>query len=175
MSNFFHFGYDESSNSGTGIPIGIIAIWSGTFDNIPVGWAVCDGENGTPDLREKFVLGATVSYPNLSLDSSKHYVGDTGGEETHTLTVAEMPSHNHSGSTNSSGAHTHTWSRGNNQLEGYGNYVCAINSAKNGTVTVPSSGSHSHSISLNAAGGDAAHNNMPPYYALLFIMYVGKQ
>lgn len=159
-NNFGAISGGSSGSGGGGLPVGSIIMWSGAEDAIPVGWALCNGENGTPDLRGKFVLGVGNSYS----------VGATGGEETHTLTTSEMPAHNHSGSTNSAGAHTHTWSRGNNQLESYGDYVRTVNSAKNGTVTVPSSGSHSHSISLNAAGGDAAHNNMPPYYALCYIM-----
>lgn len=66
-------------------PIGTIVIWSGTADNIPTGWQLCDGTNGTPDLRDKFVLGAGTT----------HNVGETGGNEEVTLTVEQMPKHNH--------------------------------------------------------------------------------
>lgn len=65
-----------SSGSSGGVPAGSIIIWSGTASNIPDGWALCDGQNGTPDLRDKFVLGG---------GGETHTVGSTGGEETHTM------------------------------------------------------------------------------------------
>jgi len=67
------------------VPQGAIIIWSGSADNIPSGWALCDGTNGTPNLTDKFVLGAGNNY----------VVGATGGETEHTLTIDEMPSHSH--------------------------------------------------------------------------------
>lgn len=60
-------------------------IWSGTTNNVPRGWALCNGTNGTPDLTDKFVLGAGATFP----------VGSTGGEIEHTLTEEEMPAHDH--------------------------------------------------------------------------------
>ncbi|MCX5782381.1 MAG: hypothetical protein NT145_06725 [Elusimicrobia bacterium] len=67
------------------VPKGFIGIWSGTIANIPSGWALCDGTNGTPDLRDRFIVGAGSSYN----------VSDTGGAESVTLTAAQMPSHSH--------------------------------------------------------------------------------
>lgn len=64
---------------------GMIILWSGSADNIPDGWVLCDGNNNTPNLTDRFVLGAGAQYE----------VGATGGEESHTLTIDEMPSHNH--------------------------------------------------------------------------------
>jgi len=64
---------------------GMILAWSGSLGDIPSGWLLCDGTNGTPDLRDRFVVGAGSSYS----------LGDTGGEATHTLTVDEIPSHAH--------------------------------------------------------------------------------
>jgi microcystin-dependent protein len=58
------------------VPSGVIAIWSGAIVNIPIGWVICDGTNGTPDLRNKFVVGAGSTYA----------VGATGGSTTHTHT-----------------------------------------------------------------------------------------
>jgi microcystin-dependent protein len=73
-----------------GIPSGVITMWGGAINDIPSGWALCDGNNGTPDLQDRFVVGAGNSYT----------VDDTGGEEEHQLTVDEMPSHTHSTNAN---------------------------------------------------------------------------
>lgn len=69
----------------TAIPIGGIILWSGSVASIPPNWKLCDGTNGTPDLRDRFVVGAGGDYA----------VGETGGEATHTLTIEEMPAHSH--------------------------------------------------------------------------------
>ncbi len=66
-------------------PPGGIIEWSGAVTDIWPGWALCDGSNGTPDLRDRFVVGAGSGYA----------VGATGGEAAVTLTVAQMPTHSH--------------------------------------------------------------------------------
>lgn len=76
--------YNKSSSSES-LPIGSVIMWAGTLETIPTGWHLCNGEDGTIDLRGMFALGAGGTY-NL---------GDEGGEETHTLTQEEMPAHNH--------------------------------------------------------------------------------
>jgi len=55
------------------LPIGFIALWSGSIASIPAGWQLCDGTGGTPDLRDLFIVGAGLHY----------IVGATGGAETH--------------------------------------------------------------------------------------------
>jgi len=137
--------FDGSSNItiSTGIvPIGSIIMWSGSIDAIPSGWALCNGENSTPDLRDKFVLGAGSSYS----------VGAIGGEATHTLTIAEMPAHKHSVMEYS----------GQSGVSGATAYSAHINSNTNGAS----------SDGTTFAGGSEAHNNMPPYYALAYIMRI---
>lgn len=66
-------------------PAGIITMWSGSQSNIPTGWALCNGQNGTPDLRNRFIVGAGDEYN----------VSSNGGAKTHTITIDEMPSHSH--------------------------------------------------------------------------------
>lgn len=66
------------------IPAGLICMWNGTV--VPTGWHLCDGTNGTPDLRDRFVVGSGNEYE----------VGNIGGEKTHQLTIEEMPRHSHS-------------------------------------------------------------------------------
>lgn len=75
----------------SGVGRGMILMWSGATNEIPSGWALCDGQvhDGTltPDLRDRFIVGAGGTYD----------VNETGGEALHTLTIAEMPSHSHPG------------------------------------------------------------------------------
>lgn len=76
---------DGSHASDLELPSGAINIWSGAVADIPSGWVLCDGNNGTPNLQDKFVVGAGNTYA----------VDGTGGVDTHTLTTSEMPSHAH--------------------------------------------------------------------------------
>lgn len=78
-------GHPITSWPTGGVPIGGIIMWSGSVEDIPGGWALCDGGNGTPNLRDRFLVGAGNSYS----------VGDVGGENVHTLTASEMPAHDH--------------------------------------------------------------------------------
>lgn len=118
-------------------------IWSGSESDIPDGWALCNGTNGTPDLSDKFVIGA----------GNKYNSGDIGGEESVTLTIDETPSHSHT----------------------FGHNV--VTSDTNGSYVLSNSnkwGYYNATIISNteSVGGDQAHNNMPPYYALCYIMKI---
>lgn len=123
-----------------GIPSGCIVMWSGASNLIPSGWALCNGSNGTPDLRGKFILGSNDTYA----------VGSTGGEETVTLTKSQIPSHTHKISVTYDGE------------DFTGSGLNALSYGK----TSPSSSNYT---GANIGGGQP-HNNMPPYYALCFIM-----
>lgn len=120
------------------IPSGAIIAWSGAESKIPIGWALCNGANGTPDLRGRFLLGASVS----------HATGSKGGEETHTLTVGEMPAHAHDG----------TKSTEKTAYYGSNSFAEVVTSISN------------TSSATSKTGGDQAHNNMPPYYTICWIM-----
>ncbi len=115
------------------IPNGGIIMWSGSIANIPSGWALCDGTNGTPDLRDKFIVGAGSSYD----------VNDIGGEEFHTLTIPEMPSHTHQ----------------------YG-----FNMGSGGDEGGARSGNNNSVRDTGSTGGGQPHENRPPYFALAYIM-----
>ncbi len=149
------------------LPSGMIVMWSGTIANIPSGWALCDGYNGTPNLLDRFI----TSVPNASTNP-----GGTGGANSYSLSAAQLPAHTHTGSgtTSSDGAHTHT-------LPGYhlyGNsgpipfYNWSNNSYATSTNTTSSDGVHSHTFSFttSSTGSGAAIDNRPAYYALAFIM-----
>lgn len=136
-------------------PVGGIVPFSKPAANIPTGWYICDGTNGTPDLRGMFIYGATDDTDLLS----------TGGAVTHVHTNP---------STNNAGSHTHT-------AGGQTGGPSATASATSGAANVASSGHHHHiSFSTESAGshshtiGDTtAGSSLPPYVKLYFIMYAG--
>ena len=80
-------GLTGVSTGESTLPVGIIAMWSGTIANIPSGWALCDGQSGRPDLQDRFILGARAS-GNLAINT-------TGGAHDRTLTESQIPEHNH--------------------------------------------------------------------------------
>ncbi len=137
--------------AGNGIiPVGGIIMWSGSVTNVPAGWAICDGFNGTPNLSGRFVLGA-----GAGVNLAPRAVGDRGGEENHALSAAEMPTHSHSISVNTVG------------------YSSSWNGSAEATAA-PGEGRNNgwRTWWSNTAGSGAAHNNMPPFYALAYIMRV---
>ncbi len=145
------------------VPIGVILMWSGS--SIPTGWALCDGNNGTPDLRDRFVVGKSDSKP----------VHTKGGTATVTLTVANLPSHTHSVTLQNSGEHFHKFTAYHADLKHAGDATeSTMDDDGDGTFTVEttSAGSHSHTASAANTGEGTAHDNMPPYYALAYIMRI---
>ena len=171
------------------LPTGIISMWSGAIVSIPATWTLCDGTDGTPDLRDRFVVGAGSSYS----------VGTTGGADSVTLTEAQIPSHSHSfsdtstsagshvhsGSTNTTGDHNHSYT--DDSPAGVGDGLLHRGGEDEGliyTKTTGTAGNHSHSLNINSngahthnvsgttgsAGSGSSHENRPPYYALAYIM-----
>ena len=86
-------GYvDQSLSSFSGVPSGIITMWSGAIEDIPLGWALCDGSNGTPDLRDRFVIGAGNAYDPGDMGGGETPTGPDGtGEQTINDTGSEDP------------------------------------------------------------------------------------
>jgi microcystin-dependent protein len=149
------------------IPSGVIVMWSGALANIPAGWALCDGNNGTPNLLDRFI----VSVPNAGTNP-----GATGGANTYSLTEAQLPPHSHTGSgtTSTDGAHTHTLP--GYHLSGNGGNIPFYNWSNNtyaqNTNTTSSEGNHNHSFSFTTSqtGSGAPIDNRPAYYTLAFII-----
>lgn len=111
-------------------------------------------------IKGRFLLSADTSYK----------AGATGGEASHTLSVAELPAHNHTGSTSTNGSHKHgTWGEHytNPPMGIYdNNYHMGSNGGSdydNRLYNTTTDGDHSHSLNINYTGGNKAHNNMPPY------------
>jgi microcystin-dependent protein len=164
------------------VPTGLISMWSGTVANIPSGWALCDGTNGTPNLGDKFILGYKSGTNTIGSTGGSYTSGaggahthgmDTQGAHTHggttgstTLTVDQIPSHTHSLSA-AAGAGGNYASGGS----GYGYPTSGTTGATGGgqghTHTVSSDGSHAHNV---VAATDHTHSITPPYYVLAFII-----
>ena len=138
---------------GGSVPSGVIVMWSGETTNIPSGWFLCDGQNGTPDLRNRFIVGAGSSYG----------VGDTGGSNSVTLSVNQMPNHSHTGNVQlryNSVSGTFYDMIPSGVQSGVGAYgIATQNNNPNFTK-----------VKLSSAGGSSSHENRPPYYALAYIM-----
>ncbi len=126
------------------LPIGIIAMWSGAIETIPEGWALCDGNNGTPDLRDRFIVGAGSTYP----------AGDTGGSATYAVS-----------------AHSHTYSGKTQTEEATGTGGSNITGIVRDGVKTKFRHTHKYSGTTETAGA-ATIDTIPPYYALAYIMRV---
>ncbi len=138
-------GEEGTGSSGSSsIPNGLICMWSGA--KAPKGWALCDGENGTPDLRDRFILSS----------GEKYNIGDCGGEEDVTLTRNQLADHTHRFSTH-----------GGTPIK----VSTSTSSSAQNVYNVSTYGATDGVISDNTG---EPHNNMPPYYALAFIMKIGS-
>lgn len=175
-----------SDKNGLLSPVGSVTMFAAS--TAPNGWLICDGREisrttyadlysiigdtygsgdgsstfDLPDLRGKGVKG--YKSDNAKFDS----IAKTGGEEEHTLTINEMPAHNHTGNTSHSGSHTHTFSVTTDK-GGNGNGNIVTDDGSRGTKSI-SGGAHSHSFTTNPNGGNAAHNILDPYITMNYII-----
>ena len=122
---------------------GMIILWSGASDNIPTGFVLCDGNNNTPNLSGRFVVGFDASNGDYDVD-------DTGGAESVTLTLNQIPSHKHD-----------TTFDNKKYFPGGGSTSISFGGA---------GGYPADTFSMSNAGGGQSHENRPPYYALCYIM-----
>lgn len=140
-----------------GFPTGGIILWSGSIASIPSGWALCNGSNGTPDLRNRFVVGAGNSYA----------VAATGGSAD-----AIVVSHSHSASSSvTDPGHTHQYAPGNDIFTaGSGSAKVQVDQFTDLRATASSTTGITVSTSVDSAGSSGTNANLPPYYALAYIM-----
>lgn len=186
------------------IPKGVIVMWAGAINQLPLGWQLCDGSFGAPDLLNKFIVGAGDELTSGDLGGSADSVivehshtatATSGGAHAHSAASESAGGHSHGGSTSANGSHSHT-----QYYETYlkpGNLTNRDSSDTSATLTSRQTSvapNHSHSLSITSVGGHthpitvdsvAGHNhsvsvdnegvsgvgkNLPPYYALAYIM-----
>ena len=145
---------------GSGFPSGGIIMWSGTIATIPSGWYLCNGSNSTPDLRNRFVIGAFSDTTGVAYTTVTGANTQTGGSKdaivvshTHTATVTD-PGHNHS----------------------YSTPLLTINADNNGsragTASTNTTGTATTGITVanSTTGSSGTDANLVPYFALAYIM-----
>ena len=154
------------------IPKGVIVMWSGAGGQVPEGWALCDGTNGTPNLKDKFVIGVGLTS-----------IGTTGGASTinlshsHTVNSHTHPgvnhlhsiSHDHFVSRVNDGSYWSEWGHGLESGGGFSGYTY-------GSQTNTNSGPADRDLTTGATAPgtnsqlNSAQSILPPYYGLAFIM-----
>lgn len=174
------------------VPYGVITMWYGTALNVPSGWSICDGTNGTPDLRDKFVLGAGNTYPEnssaggtLTGNSGNHSHGAvTGGA---ILTINQIPGHGHDlwvdSSTDSDNL---VWGFGAYPLSGVGAKTVTPAALPGSYITTNGAGAilvrqtggglggiaQAHDHTIQNSGEHTHTQSLPPYHALYYIMKI---
>lgn len=180
----------SQSAINTPIPSGIIVMWSGV--STPSGWNLCDGTNGTPDLRNRFVVAAGTTYPlntsggstaSSAAGSHTHTEASAGGHN-HTgltgdtaLTIAQMPAHEHDlelkyTTVGGAGSSRQYWTKAAVDTLLDGTVTDGTSSEGGGLAhnhTIGTDGAHAHTINSVA---DHTHTTTPPYYALAYIMKI---
>jgi microcystin-dependent protein len=168
----------------------------GVTNNIFTGWAICNGQNTTPDMRGRMIIGTVnniqgtsplgVDVDPLTPGVTNFSFGDIGGKQKVALAISEMPSHDHGGATGNDGGHTHNLTDpghthnmlGQNGIGGLarvrtgnGNTSPSVttDSATTG-ISIDSVADHAHSI--NGQGGGDKHENLPTYISLVWIMRI---
>jgi hypothetical protein len=148
-------------NPANTIPSGVITMWSGTIATIPASWYLCDGTNGTPDLRNQFVIGAYSDTAGVAYTTVTGANTKSGGTKdaivvshNHTATVTD-PGHLHTIPYNAAGDIPGGGSTGGYRGAGTSNTASATTGI---------------SVAVSTTGSSGTNQNLPPYYALAFIM-----
>jgi hypothetical protein len=131
------------------VPSGAIAIWSGSTGSIPTGWVICDGNNSTPDLRDRFILGSTGAPDHNTTGGSVQVTltEDNLVQHAHGGQTGNFDGHDHSGDTSSRAQHAHTGETGNAGGHGHANSDTGQAGQHGHTCTTNGGGDHGHSAS----------------------------
>jgi hypothetical protein len=136
------------------VPSGVIVMWSGSIASIPSGWLICDGTSGTPNLRDRFVIGAGSTYA----------VAATGGSAD-----AIVVSHTHTATVTDSG-HNHTIPQQNSGSFSTNGPIPGGNGGGGGYNATSGTSTTGISVTNASTGSSGTNANLPPYFALAYIM-----
>jgi microcystin-dependent protein len=144
-------------------PSGIIKPFSGSQSDVPEGWVLCDGNNGTPDLRERMVKGTT---------SASASPGATGGQASISYEYAQLAEHTHSGTTGVAGDHSHSYDVDGSASYTSSDYSTDVDNVHDNTSQpTTANGSHTHAdVGTDYVGSRNPVDNIPAYAETLFIM-----
>lgn len=147
----------------TVFPSGAIVLWSGAIETVPNGWALCNGENGTPDLRNRFVVGAGSTY---AVDATGGSADAVVVSHTHTINETSL--------TGSLQRVSETWHEVGvasgvfTKQSGFNAQGTPSSTDNSSTGAINFDATHTHTAA--SAGESGTNKNLPPYYALAYIM-----
>jgi hypothetical protein len=153
-------GSGNTPTWGNAFVAGMIMMWSGTIATIPSGWLLCDGTSGTPDLRDRFVVGASADDGGAAKTSVTGSATQSGGSKD-----AIVVSHTHTASVTDPG-HSHSYTRSSLTI----NADDLGSRAGNSTTSTTNTATTGITVSNSTEGSSGTNANLPPYYALAFIM-----
>jgi len=148
--------------AGTTIPAGLISLWYGSIGSVPTGWYLCDGSNGTPDLRDRFIVGAGSTYSVSSVGGSTDAIVVTHNHTATSTSTVTDPGHRHTqqlyyqGAGGSGGGDVNV--NGGTSFQSWQTLVATTG------ITVATSTTNT------SAGTSGTNANLPPYYALAYVM-----
>ena len=158
-----------------GVPSGAILMWSGTIATIPTGWYLCDGTNGTPNLTNKFIIGADADDGGAAKTSITGSATQTGGSKD---AIVVEHSHGLSAATTSTTTSLTGTFRGSKPISSSGIVSSAggqsggadVSQSTAGTYTINANHNHTLSGNTDSAGSSGTNANLSPYFALAYIM-----
>jgi microcystin-dependent protein len=159
------------------VPTGVIFMWSGSIASIPPGWALCDGSNGTPDLRERFIVGAGSGDNAAVTETMAYSPGTNDGLNSVTLAANQTGLVSHIHSITDLG-HNHGINNGTSRFATWINNEADAGSGSSGHEVSPTVhpftvDNSTTGVTINSVASSTAlqsHENRPPYFALAFIM-----
>ena len=140
------------------LPMNSIIIWYGKRDAVPKGWAICNGQNDTPDLRGRFVVGVLPDGPQSPFNQK-----ETGGNISIKLTTNQMPAHSHG---------TSQFMRGRGGSDWASKIYYFTNNSTTNEPAVKKENNTASKLNTDKTGSNDPINILPPYMALFYIMKI---